>query len=765
MAGISESLYSQNIATQARAVFVRLSSVEQRLNYVNSLLRQTTAGNRILYSLPVQFEGIPSIDIQAAYYRQVSEQSKYSITDLSNIQQRAVTVGARAQALRAQIGNFFAYSILADEQRPRPPEFNLIVTQIGLIRESLDLAIEAINQTSRLAHDLEIVLTQAATAITNPQARNQNQSNAQTVRTEDQTQQAPAPKWGVKFRITDSYTNPPQAPLLQQQGLPRETYQDFYLTLLPAMNSSLSLQGSRDVPNAQPGLQFRIIPNLGKFRIPGFQSAYQNLGMDSVMITMVGCFLGNDGADLSRVDPENYWDRQGTAVDNSPTPSSTTPLQPATQPFFRNVGPGSIFNAPAGATTPAPTQALNRTIGQLDSYRSFQEFYKFAVLAGREVEVEINTAKNTGALAQISEDKLKRMLRNSTGNPSFKCVVRSMEAYFTKADRTWYLMQLEVTDLGLASNKAIDLTNKISEGIEKAQGEREVLQQRSEAEEFRQIRKLLEDELKYEQYQTSDGCKVYEFTAGELQGQAITECLNTDGTVDYEIVTPTEVEQLRSRKTSQDVTIGDGIALVGSTAGCVIGVVTVKTVIGGVLAGVSCTAMANTMSNVRVGRTPLEGILEGGLGVLGIFGGTGSAAASLGRTVLQNSARGRSVLQGVGQATSQINSQLSGLSQAASRIPLLQGPASWLNGALNGFNTVNTLGGRIGTTPVGRSVVNNTARAKQQAEEVIRRLRGGAPAPVQGPAPATVVPLPNKGPAAPPIRTPSPLPSTPLPRP
>lgn len=72
---------------------------------------------------------------------------------------------------------------------------------------------------------------------------------------------------------------------------------EWVLTLLPAMRSVLPSQGSYDTPNAMPGLQFQVRSNIAKHSVPGFQPLYQHMGVDNVMVTMIGTFTGDGGLD------------------------------------------------------------------------------------------------------------------------------------------------------------------------------------------------------------------------------------------------------------------------------------------------------------------------------------------------------------------------------------------------------------------------------------------------------------------------------------
>lgn len=75
----------------------------------------------------------------------------------------------------------------------------------------------------------------------------------------------------------------------------------FYFNLLPAMDSVIPLQGSKEVPNAMPGIATTIKSAIRKLSVPGSKPIYQHLGIDSILITIVGMFSGNDGTDPSVV--------------------------------------------------------------------------------------------------------------------------------------------------------------------------------------------------------------------------------------------------------------------------------------------------------------------------------------------------------------------------------------------------------------------------------------------------------------------------------
>lgn len=241
-------------------------------------------------------------------------------------------------------------------------------------------------------------------------------------------------KWGVKF----SFSAPPSYPAKDDYYKKDESY---YLTLLPAMNSAFSAQGNTDVPNSSPGLNFKLIPNLAKHKIPGFQPAYQHLGIDGCICTMVGCFTGADGYSLLE-------DETGKGKTSK-----------------QALGDSTLFDSygVAGLDT---QEGLKRISQQLDSYKNFQQFYQFAIRQGRELTVEINLAKNGALPIGTGDDET---LRAGNGNPKFKALVKNLEVYHARSDRTWYTIQLELTDFGLASKTPINLTNQLSDKVKEYQ--------------------------------------------------------------------------------------------------------------------------------------------------------------------------------------------------------------------------------------------------------------------------------------------------------
>ena len=104
-------------------------------------------------------------------------------------------------------------------------------------------------------------------------------------------------RWGVKFTYdvggeSDFSCEPGTALDTRNSG---GQSRDWYLSLLPAMESVAANRGGRDVPNAMPGLQFKVANNIVKHRIPGYQPVIQNMGIETTLITLVGTFSGDGG--------------------------------------------------------------------------------------------------------------------------------------------------------------------------------------------------------------------------------------------------------------------------------------------------------------------------------------------------------------------------------------------------------------------------------------------------------------------------------------
>ena len=188
----------------------------------------------------------------------------------------------------------------------------------------------------------------------------------------------PAADWGM--RVTQVDTN-----------------KSYFFSLLPAMDSVVPMTASKDVPNALPGLHIRVKANIAKLRVPGSTPIYQHMGIDSVMITVVGMFTGVDGD----------------------KPSPATYLSHATG-----------------------KDKVGTLMAKLDTYGAMQSFYEHAYLSGADLDVEINMARYQAF------DVKEGVIRSAkTGNPRFRGHLSLLEVAHARSDRTYYTLQFETRSL------------------------------------------------------------------------------------------------------------------------------------------------------------------------------------------------------------------------------------------------------------------------------------------------------------------------------
>ncbi len=411
---------------------------------------------------------------------------------------------------------------------------------------------------------------------------------------------APAENWGVKFSysMTESMAAGFAGPANQTQN-------NYFLSLLPAMASQLPLQGAKDVPGSMPGLSFKVVPSVAKLKVPGFQPVFQHLGMDTVMVTMVGCFTGADGAQLLTDSNAKQSQIQNSAL-----------------------GGATLFDS-YGVPGKSGEEGLRQIVSQLDSYRNFQEFYQFAVLQGRELLVEINLAKNSPV--KVDQKAGDKNLRSANGNPKFKAVVKSMEVYHARSDRTWYTIQLEVTDFGLAGEKPINLTNALSSRIQDAQAAKANEQLKAKDTEYDAMQEKLRN-LKYKQSLLDNGNYLYEFN----DGTAVLQYIN-NGAVDFRQVSGQELEDLQKR-IQGEMSFGDGLKLLGSGIGCALGIATAATGVGALAAAGLCgTAVGFAFKDAAEKNADFkEGAITAAIDVFLSAPGKVIGAGGKGLTLLKN---------------------------------------------------------------------------------------------------------------------------------
>ena len=176
-----------------------------------------------------------------------------------------------------------------------------------------------------------------------------------------------------------------------------DTNKSYFFSLLPAMDSVIPMTASKDVPNALPGLHIRVKANIAKLRVPGSTPIYQHMGIDSVMITVVGMFTGVDGD----------------------KPSPATYLSHATG-----------------------KDKVGTLMAKLDTYGAMQSFYEHAYLSGADLDVEINMARYQAF------DVEEGVIRSAkTGNPRFRGHLSLLEVAHARSDRTYYTLQFETRSL------------------------------------------------------------------------------------------------------------------------------------------------------------------------------------------------------------------------------------------------------------------------------------------------------------------------------
>jgi len=261
---------------------------------------------------------------------------------------------------------------------------------------------------------------------------------------------------------------------------------DFYFQLLPAIKTNMPSSGSTDVPGAMPGIQFRIENNIVKHKIPGFAPIYQPIGIDCIKCTLVGMFTGHDGVDLSRAYSDDI--SAGLLAPGGSMVQGANPFTSGHEYSLATGGPTlSTFQgssspfAPTslqlptnnnGFDIPIPAQSKSKTASPVavlseDAFRGAQDFYNEIVSQGREVEVELNLRKGSGPFPGGTPGPFRDP---ETGNPRFKGLIRRLDLYYTRRDRCWFIIDLEITDSGLIGDECINLTNIIEESVNLFEG-------------------------------------------------------------------------------------------------------------------------------------------------------------------------------------------------------------------------------------------------------------------------------------------------------
>lgn len=274
-------------------------------------------------------------------------------------------------------------------------------------------------------------------------------------------------QWGIKFTVAESFATKlgkkdPFSPLF---GPNSEVVQNsFYMDLLPARQSTIPVQGGRDVPNAMPGLNYKLVTQVGKQPIPGFSPVYQNLGVKGMQVTIVGAFTGADG--------------DNTRGTDTPIPKDSKDKTPT-------------WINPKGSSSTSDNPGRGGKLPELSAYNSYTEFVQLCQ-QGKHMEVEINLFQvyKENIASKIGQD-IK--LQSTSGNPKFNGIVRSLDVYHATKERTWYTLIMDVTDFGMASKDPIDLNNELDEAVKAAQAELDRINQLKKQQETTEAEKNATD--------------------------------------------------------------------------------------------------------------------------------------------------------------------------------------------------------------------------------------------------------------------------------
>lgn len=279
----------------------------------------------------------------------------------------------------------------------------------------------------------------------------------------------PAADWGM--RVTQVDTN-----------------KSYFFSLLPAMDSVIPMTASKDVPNALPGLHIRVKANIAKLRVPGSTPIYQHMGIDSVMITVVGMFTGVDGD----------------------KPSPATYLSHATG-----------------------KDKVGTLMAKLDTYGAMQSFYEHAYLSGADLDVEINMARYQAF------DVEEGVIRSAkTGNPRFRGHLSLLEVAHARSDRTYYTLQFEtrsLTEDKCEITKIDHIPASLREDIDQATEEEDASAAGDKA---------ITDDINMAA-NGADGKKLYEWKSGDPnQPVNVYKVCDKDGTCRYYVLSMAKLSEV-----------------------------------------------------------------------------------------------------------------------------------------------------------------------------------------------------------------------------
>lgn len=181
----------------------------------------------------------------------------------------------------------------------------------------------------------------------------------------------------------------------------------FHMLLPPSIESK---HPGRANPLQLPGLQIKAGINISKLKIPGFFPIYQNLGVETLTVSMSGMFTGYDGVNsLAAANWEN-------AV---------------------GIGQSSVQQ------------------GQ-DSFASASELYDFAVNSKALVQVTIYTSDGSF----IPKKSTSTTFRDTASNISFKGYIKEFEQVYIRQDRNYYMLKFEIIDFNTNKCKTVVKSDK-----------------------------------------------------------------------------------------------------------------------------------------------------------------------------------------------------------------------------------------------------------------------------------------------------------------
>lgn len=289
----------------------------------------------------------------------------------------------------------------------------------------------------------------------------------------------------------------------------------YYMHLLPAISGNLNGTGHMDVPNVMPGLNFKFLSSYAKHKIPGWAPIYQALGIDTVLVTMIGMFTGEDGTDVTN---------------------------PTNAPLAKGLTSPRVLNEGKFGEYPTGTAALNKVTNSLDTYENLQSFINFGVQKQQTLTIEVNIGKN-GEIKPTS--KTAGGIRGSNGNPTFSGIIRSLDTYYRRFDRTYYILTMEITKgIGVdCATKPLNLTNKLDEIVKSQLAKMENSCNVGVVENGKEIPDATPEEISAACYQyKKEGETVYAFT---LDKSAIIRTFKFDYATNGNIIKTTPLQTLQ----------------------------------------------------------------------------------------------------------------------------------------------------------------------------------------------------------------------------